>query len=108
MGSPGVPYPSSVTTSSNETLLYWSRERPKIFWDDSGKMTHLITAVAPEPDADEPSTFRYSSCPHGMACSMCKGRVFTETLIAELAVDRSVLSDPIRTLGLFNNGSSPM
>ena len=80
---PGVPYPSSVLTSTNETLLYWSRERPKIVWDDSGQMTHLVTAVAPEPRAAEPATLRYSSCTAGTPCSNCKGQVFTETLFSE-------------------------
>ena len=81
--SPGVPYPSSVNTSANEEVLFWSRERPKIFWKD-GKMSHLITAVAPEPRADVPATLRYSSCRHGTPCSNCKGAVFTETLVSEL------------------------
>ena len=83
--SPGVPYPAAVTTHANETLLYWSRERPKIFWDNS-KMTHLITAVAPQPRANNPATHVYSSCRRGTACSTCKGSVFTATLVAELDV----------------------
>lgn len=79
-----MPYDSAVTTSANKTLLYWSRERPKIYWDtDTGRMTHLITAVAPEPREDEPATLRYSSCSRGTACSTCKGQVFTATLIQE-------------------------
>jgi hypothetical protein len=44
--SPGVPYDSAITTSTNKTLLYWSRERPKIFWDVTGKMTHLSCSGA--------------------------------------------------------------
>ena len=90
--SPGVPYPAAVTTGSNETLLFWSRERPKLVWDDSGTvMTHLVTAVAPQPrPKNDPATLRYSSCRHGTACSTCKGSVFTETLIAEfLSEDQS-------------------
>lgn len=30
--SPGVPYPSSINTLDNNTLYYWSRERPKLIW----------------------------------------------------------------------------
>lgn len=81
--SPGVPYPSSITTSDNKTLLYWSRERPKIVWDAAGHMAHLVTAVAPQPRLDDPATLRYSSCQRGTPCSNCKGSVFTETLITE-------------------------
>jgi hypothetical protein len=81
--SPGVPYPSSITTSDNETLLYWSRERPKVVWDDAGRMGHLVTAVAPQPRLADPATLHYSSCQSGTPCSNCKGSVFTETLITE-------------------------
>lgn len=81
--SPGMPYPASITTSDNETLLYWSRERPKIVWDDASHMTHLVTAFAPQPRPDDPATVRYSSCQRGTSCSNCKGSVFTATLITE-------------------------
>jgi hypothetical protein len=91
--SPGVPYNSSVTTAAGETLYYWSRERPKIVWDDAGKMTHLITAVAPQPRAEDPTTRRYSSCRKGTSCSNCKGQVFTETLFSEL--DMTLKTDEV-------------
>ena len=35
--SPGAPHPSPVTTAANETLLFWSRERPKLVWDRAAR-----------------------------------------------------------------------
>ena len=81
--SPGQPYPSQVQTDANQTLLFWSRERPKIYWE-GGKMTHLVTAVSPVPDPAIPDSEKFSSCRHGLQCSYCKGMAWDYTLVAEL------------------------
>jgi hypothetical protein len=81
--SPGQPFPASITTPTKDQLWFWSRERPKVLWNSDGKMTHLVTAVAPQPRIGDDATSRYSACPLGTPCSNCKGNVFTETLISE-------------------------
>ena len=82
--SPAQPFPAHVETTDNQTLFFWSRERPKVLWSADGRMTHLSTAVSPVPDPDDPATVRFSSCQKGQLCTSCKGMSWDYTLVAEL------------------------
>ena len=42
--SPTPPYGTQIKLSSGETITVSTRERPKMFFDESGQMTHLFSA----------------------------------------------------------------
>ena len=41
--SPTPPYGTQIKLSSGETITVSTRERPKMFFDESGQMTHLFS-----------------------------------------------------------------
>jgi len=43
--SPVQPYTSQVKLSTGETITVSTRERPKLYFDKAGRMTHLFNGV---------------------------------------------------------------
>lgn len=76
--SPVQPYTTQVELSSGEIITVATRERPKLFFDKHGQMTHLFNGVCGA-----------SACPAGPAtgCVDCKYDNWDYTLIVPLDVD---------------------
>ena len=71
------PYTTQVETTAG-TITVSTRERPKLFFNKAGQMTHLVTGVSGA-----------SQCEFGgppSACTNCKLRFWDYTLIAPLDV----------------------
>lgn len=73
--SPIQPYGTQVVLSDGNTITVATRERPKLFFDENGRMTHLFNGVCGAP-----------ACPDGppTGCVDCKYDSWDFTLIAPL------------------------
>ena len=76
--SPTSPYGTQIVTTKG-TITISTRERPKIYFDKSGQMTHLFNGVCSTPACPPPNG------PH-TGCVDCKYKGWDYTLIAPLAV----------------------
>lgn len=76
---PVSPYGTQVMLSTGETITVSTRERPKLFFDDTGQMTHLFNGVCSAtacPPPNGPKT----------GCVDCKYEAWDYTLVAPLDV----------------------
>eukprot|EP00930_Biecheleria_cincta_P089196 TRINITY_DN78467_c0_g1_i1.p1 TRINITY_DN78467_c0_g1~~TRINITY_DN78467_c0_g1_i1.p1 ORF type:complete len:416 (-),score=27.68 TRINITY_DN78467_c0_g1_i1:609-1856(-) len=75
--SPVQPYGTQIELVGGRTITVSTRERPKLFFDSTGTMTHLFTAVCGA-----------SSCPDGppTGCVDCKYANWDYTLVSPLDV----------------------
>eukprot|EP01065_Artemidia_motanka_P049776 TRINITY_DN8355_c0_g1_i1.p1 TRINITY_DN8355_c0_g1~~TRINITY_DN8355_c0_g1_i1.p1 ORF type:complete len:469 (+),score=131.64 TRINITY_DN8355_c0_g1_i1:70-1476(+) len=64
------PYTTQVTKTSGEVITVATRERPKLMFDSSGKMTHLINGVCSA-----------TACPGEAPCVNCKYKHWDYTLV---------------------------
>merc|ERR1712151_413130 len=76
--SPTQPYGTQVELSTGKTVTVATRERPKIWFNAAGQMTHLLNGVCGA-----------SACPNGPAtgCVDCKYANWDYTLVQPLQVD---------------------
>ena len=75
--SPHQPYTTQILLTSGETITVATRERPKLWFDKHGQVTHLFTAVCGAPN-----------CPNGppTGCVDCKFDNWDYTLVQPLDV----------------------
>ena len=76
---PVSPYGTQVLLSTGETITVSTRERPKLFFDHTGRMTHLFNGVSSAtacPPPNGPAT----------GCVDCKYEAWDYTLVAPLDV----------------------
>lgn len=80
--SPTQPYGTQVQLTTGTTVTVATRERPKIWFNNAGHMTHLFNGVCGAPN-----------CPNGPAtgCVDCKYANWDYTLVQPLAVDDSLI-----------------
>ena len=73
--SPNQPYSTQIKLTTGETVTVATRERPKVYFDREGKMTHLFNGVCEAPN-----------CPSGPAtgCVDCKYANHDYTLVQAL------------------------
>ena len=73
--SASQPYGTQVELSTGETITVATRERPKLFFDEQGRMTHLFNGVCGA-----------SACPEGppTGCVDCKYGNWDYTLVQTL------------------------
>jgi hypothetical protein len=71
------PYGTQVELSTGETITVATRERPKLFFDKTGQMTHLFNGVCSAPN-----------CPNGPStgCVDCKYANWDYTLVQPLDI----------------------
>lgn len=68
--SPGQPYTSQIEMQDGRTITVSTRERPKLFFDETGQMTHLYTGVCSA-----------EKCPSEQSCVDCKYTHWDYTLV---------------------------
>lgn len=77
--SPTQPYDTQIKLSTGKTITVSTRERPKIFFDKSGQMTHLFNGVCSA-----------TACPPPLGpktgCVDCKYKNWDYTLVAPLDI----------------------
>jgi hypothetical protein len=75
--SPTQPYGTQVETADGAVVTVATRERPKLFFDEHGKKTHLLNGVCAA-----------SACPDGptTGCVDCKYANWDYTLVQPLAM----------------------
>lgn len=71
---PVSPYGTHIHVTGGDVVVS-TRERPKLFFDASGQMTHLFNGVCAAP-----------ACPGQAPCVNCKTHYWDYTLVAPLAV----------------------
>ena len=71
------PYSTQIATTANGTLTVATRERPKMFFDKIGRMTHLFNGVSSA-----------TACPEGpeTGCVDCKYASWDYTLVSPLSL----------------------
>ena len=74
------PYSNAVELTNGDTQMVATRERPKLFFNQDGEMTHLLNGVCGVPFC----TRCYGPC--GPGCCDCKYFNWDYTLIQPLAV----------------------
>ena len=79
------PYGTQVALTSGETVTVATRERPKLFFDAHGQMTHLINGVCGAPN-----------CPNGPASGCVDCKHCRESRTRSLAGERCSLHAPVR------------
>ena len=75
--SPTSPYSARITVEGGEIVTVSTRERPNIFFDEHGQMTHLFNAVCANPGDDCAATT-------GTGCVDCKYESWDYNLVAPL------------------------
>ena len=76
---PTSPYSSQIAMAGGGSVTVSTRERPNIFFDASGQMTHLFNAVCA---ADGDSCAEHT----GTGCVDCKYKQWDYNLVAPLDV----------------------
>lgn len=72
---PVSPYGTHVELASGDHVVVATRERPKLFFNESGHATHLFNGVCGAPN-----------CPGEAACVNCKTHAWDYTLVVPLDV----------------------
>lgn len=72
-GSPVQPYGTQIEVEGGKTITVSTRERPKLFFDDKGQMTHLFNGVSSA-----------AQCPSEHPCVDCKYKYWDYTLAQPL------------------------
>ena len=73
------PYSSQVEMSDGRTITVSTRERPNIFFDSEGQMTHLFNAVCADPGDD-------CAAHTGTGCVDCKYEAWDYNLVQPFAL----------------------
>jgi hypothetical protein len=96
-----APYGHSFERQDGSSMRFSTCERPKIFIDDSGNLTHVVFAVDAQTSDQGCNTRRGTACqpngiaPEGCQCVNCKWHDRGDTVIVKL--DSSGFLEPLST-----------